>query len=331
MMVTEEIRFFVDNIMNKGNMLGLDKASLDVYFTTGLKSDEKPDILLQVDTYTAFGGFLEALILKMEKDAEQGDVGGAEWVINEYRVFVDDIKKYEGEIIKHTKKYFDKINNIAESIRKLGRNVRIHVSEISTGVELYFSGRYEILRNHIVRKINELSAEGIEDVVVLSPFEYSLYVKRYLSQLTMAPFNFKFYLDFVRKNVERIRVPDGKKIVIFEPYSAPISLFPPDVRDFAMGLLLRIEDLLMKIDGVSVERKEYDGPPIGYEQLWMINPLVAVSMARSILSRYSDMVVVTYRTSTAMILNVARELYGIDVDVYDYADFISRVVLGAEL
>ena len=80
-MPTEEIRFFTENILNSGNLLGIDRAVLDVYLAEGIRSDENPDVLLNIDSYTIFGGFLEALFRKMIADAEKGGRGGTRWII----------------------------------------------------------------------------------------------------------------------------------------------------------------------------------------------------------------------------------------------------------
>ncbi len=331
-MVTAEIRFFVDNIMNSGNLLGLDRATIDVYLAEGIRSDEEPDLVLHVDSYTVLGGFLEALMIKMFRDSMEGGIGGVDWIISEYKSFVENIKDYEREIIAHTKRYFDKINNVADVIRGAGRKVRVYLSEISSGVELYFSGRSEILKNHISRKINELSTEGIENIAVLSPFEYSIYQRRYAIQASMLPFKLFFYPDLIMDIIMRVSA-DGIRVTIFEPYIAPLSLFPLDLKSYTVEHLERIEKMIESIRGVSIVEHRYDDPPIGYEQLWMINPIISINMAKEILERSREKcdVLVTMRTSTCMVLNVARELYGIDIRTYDYADFVSKLILGAEL
>jgi len=332
MLVTEEIRFFMENILNTGNLLGLDRATLMVYLAEGVRNDDEPDILLHVDSYTILGGFLEALILKMIDDAKGKSVGGVEWIIQEYKSFVENIKDYEKKIIKHTKRYYEKINNIADLLRILDRRVKVHLSEISTGVELYFSGRYEIMKNHISRKINELSAEGISDIVVTSPFEYSLYQVKYASQISTWPFKLVFFPELIKAKLSSIK-PVDVRAIIFEPYMTPVSMFSPDLREYVLEIITRIDGLLGNIRGVKIVDKLYDGMPIGYEQLWMINPIITVNMARSILEKYQKDVdvFITVRTSTAMMLNVTKDIYEIDTAIYDYADFVSRILLGRGL
>ncbi len=330
-MVTQEIRFFMDNVMNTGNMLGLDRATLNVYLIEGTRSDDEPDVLLHVDSYTVFGGFLEALIVKMLKDAGSEGKVDASWIVNEYAEFVRNIKKYEMEILSHTKRYFEKINNMADALRSVGLRVKIHASELSSGIELYLSGRYEVLREHISRKMNELSAEGVEKIVIVSPFEYALYSKRYLEQSPTFPMKLVFFPDMLSDCLSAKKF--NARILIYEPYQAPVSIFRSDIRDVVVDKIGSIEDIMHKMDGVEIVDKKSKGTPIGYEQIWMVNPMVAVEMARGLLEAYMDQVdvIITVRTSTAIILRVAGEFYGLKVPVYDYADLFSRIVLGLEV
>ena len=333
LMPTREIRFFVENILNKGNMLGLDRASLDVYLVEGIRSDEEPNVLLQVDSYTIFGGFLEALILKMIYDARDKGIGGVDWVIGEYSSFVENIKDYEKEILRHTKRYFEKINNIADALRTLGMKVKVHLSEISSGIELYLAGRYEVIRDHMTRKVNELSAEGVGEIVVISPFEYSLYEKGYLSQIPTWTMKLRFFADVIRKSGKDISAINKVKVAIFDPYRTPVMMFRQDLRGEVISAINKIEEILGSIKNLEIIDKKYDGAPIGYEQLWMINPVVAVDLSKDILESYAGRadIIITARTSTAMILNVAKEIYGVDIKIYEYSDLISKLMLGMEI
>ncbi len=332
-MPTEEIRFFIQNILNRGNMLGIERAVLDVYLAEGIKSDKNPDVLLCIDSYTVFGGFLEVLFAKMVKDAEGRDVRGAKWVIDEYNSFVSNIKNYEREILERTKKYFEKINNIADALRKLGRKIKVHLSEISSGIELYLSGRYEIVKDHITRKINELSAEGLNEVIFISPFEYSLYNYGYLSQASTSALKIDFFAEYLIDKNPVLKVPNKISVAIFDPYLAPVSMFRSDIRSGVVKTIECIERLLANIANMEIVDKKYDGAPIGYEQLWMINPLTSISLSKNILDYYNEKVdvIITARTSTAMILEMARTLYGLGPRIYEYSDFVSRIILGMEI
>lgn len=330
-MVTEEIRFFLDNILNTGNMLGLDRPTMEVYLMEGIKTDENPNVLLLIDSYTMLGGFLEALIKKMIDEYEEGS--GAGWIIKQYSDFRENIKKYESDIIKNTKLYFEKINRIADVLRKIGMKVRVHLSEISSGVELYLSGRSEVLRDHISRKINALSSEGVDKIIVVSPFEQVLFEKRYIPQISPWPFELKYFADIMREKIMGIVSQKTISVLLYEPYFTPVLMFRADLKETTLDLLSRTQSLIKNIDGVNVIGEKYDGAPIGYEQIWMINPIAAISIAQGILAEYENKVdaIITIRTSTAIILRRAKALLGSKIRIYDYADFLSRIILGAEI
>ncbi|MEX0569409.1 MAG: hypothetical protein Q6363_009705 [Candidatus Njordarchaeota archaeon] len=330
-MVTEEIRFFLDNILNTGNMLGLDRPTMEVYLMEGIKMDDDSNVLLFIDSYTMLGGFLEALIDKMV--SEYGEKSNAEWIIKQYSDFTKNIKKYESNIVKNTKLYFEKINNIADVLRKAEMKVKVHLSEISSGVELYLSGRSEVLRNHISRKINDLSSEGIEKIIIISPFEQVLLEKRYIPQAAAWPFDLQYFVDTIKERITNIASPKNINIMLYEPYLTPLLMFKADLKEATLDFLSKTISLIKSIDGVNIIEEKYDGAPIGYEQIWMINPIVAVGLARNILRKYEDKVnaIVTIRTSTAIILRRAKVLSGSKIEVYDYADFVSRIILGREI
>ncbi len=326
-MVTKQILLLAENIVNRGNVLGLDRRTLQVYIGEALINDDEPDILVNLDPYILFGGFIETFIECLAKGELESDEKS---VASTYLRFAEDSKKFESAILSNTKRYIDEINTLGYALRKLGYKVRFLVSERTSGVELYFLGRTEFLRDHVDRKINEWLGEGVNRILFTSPFEYALYKYRFFSQSEAQMPQLEFYPEFVGAQEFSLKFSESLKAIFLEPYEAPLAICPRDLYGRVLALIGEIEETLRSIENISIKSLRVSDPPFSYEQIWLVSPLTAVSIASNILRSIDGFdAIISLRTSTALLLRVVSRLHGINIKIYDYVEVLSNAIKGA--
>jgi len=325
-MVTHQIMLLAENIFNRGNIFGLDRKTLQVYIGEALANDNEPDILVNIDSYILLGGFIETFIDHLIRGDLKYD---SKSIAMSYLNFAENLKNYEGGILANTKRYIDEINNLGNTLRKLGYKIRFMISERTCGVELYFMGRTEFLRSHADRKINEWLSEGINEILVTSPFEFVLYRDRFAQQFTLGTPKLVFYPELLTHHQISLSFKDNTRVLYIEPYETPVTMFPKDLRQKTLSAIKLIEDLLNNIKNLLIAESRTFDPPFSYEQIWIINPLVAVGIAKNILEKAQEYdTIITLRTSTAIILRAVARILDFDIEILDYVEAISRALLG---
>ncbi|MCR8470679.1 MAG: hypothetical protein QXH98_02105, partial [Candidatus Korarchaeota archaeon] len=95
-MVTQQVLSLAETIVNKGNVFGIDRKVLQVYFGESLINDDEPSLLVDLDPYIALGGFIETFLrsmIRQELHLDERNVNLA------YLNFSENIKKFESEIL----------------------------------------------------------------------------------------------------------------------------------------------------------------------------------------------------------------------------------------
>ncbi|MCR8500874.1 MAG: hypothetical protein QXY55_01740 [Candidatus Korarchaeota archaeon] len=324
-MVTQQVLSLAETIVNKGNVFGIDRKVLQVYFGESLINDDEPSLLVDLDPYIALGGFIETFLrslIRQELHLDERNVNLA------YLNFSENIKKFESEILNSTKRYIDEANSLGNALRKLGYKLRFLISERTDGIDIYLLGRTELLRPHVSQRINTWLSEGISKILVVSPFEYAMYKNRFLPQYGVQNIQLEFLPDLFEAFKGTPAMPDMLEVALLEPYEAPVETLPLSIRETILANIDRIKVALKRIKNLTVKVDRVRDCPFSYEQVWLLNPLVSVNVAASILSDLSDLdAIITLRTSTASILRVAAEISEVDINIYDYIEVLSRAII----
>ena len=175
-------------------------------------------------------------------------------------------------------------------------------------------GRAEIAKEFARRKLNEWLLFGGKKVILIDPFEFA-----FMSDIPeFSNIEPTLFMDVL----PNLPLSSSEDIIIYEPFETPIILFPKYLREKAISLANSII-LKIKSFGLKPRLELYGGSPLCYEQLFLVDPIFAVTSLMNFVKNNESKTIITLRPLTALVLRLAQYFAETTTKIFDYAYWLS--------